>query len=146
VIVEALARGRNAMGIWQNLVDDHGFRCRYASVKRFVVKPRGQAARVVITTGPGEEGQVDYGAGPMVRDAGSGKYRRTRLFVFTLGYSRKSVRLVVPRSSAQVWAELHEHAFPRLGRRPFASMKGVPRPSRRRSRATVESRAAASIA
>jgi transposase len=118
LIVEALTRGRNAMGIWQDLVDDHGFRGRYASVKRFVVKLRGQApveARVVITTSPGEEGQVDYGEGPMVRDAASGKYRRTRLFVLTLGYSRKSVRLIVWRSSAQVWAELHERAFRRLG-------------------------------
>ena len=51
----------------------------------------------------------------MVRDEASGKYRRTRLFVLTLGYSRKSVRLIVPRSSAQVWAELHERAFRRLG-------------------------------
>ena len=41
--MEALTRGRNAMGIWQDLVDDHGFRGRYASVKRFVVKLRGQA-------------------------------------------------------------------------------------------------------
>jgi hypothetical protein len=40
---------------------------------------------------PGEEGQVDYGDGPMVRHPATGKYRRTRLFVFTLGYSRKSV-------------------------------------------------------
>ena len=62
-----------------------------------------------------QEGQVDYGEGPMVRDADSGKYRRTRLFVLTLGYSRKAVRLLVPRSSAQVWAELHERAFRRLG-------------------------------
>src|SRR5438093_12626695 len=51
----------------------------------------------------------------MVRDKGTGKYRRTRLFVLTLGYSRKCVRLLVWRSSAQVWAELHEHAFRRLG-------------------------------
>ena len=51
----------------------------------------------------------------MVRDASTGKYRRTRLFVLTLGYSRKSVRLLVWRSSAQVWAELHERAFRRLG-------------------------------
>ena len=118
VIAEALGRGRNAMAIWQDLVDDHGFRARYASVKRFVLKLRGSApaeARVVITTAPGEEAQVDYGEGPMVRDAGTGKYRRTRLFVMTLGYSRKSVRLIVPRSSAQVWAELHERAFRRLG-------------------------------
>jgi hypothetical protein len=33
----------------------------------------------------------------------------------TLGYSRKSVRLIASRSSAQVWAELHERAFRRLG-------------------------------
>jgi len=50
----------------------------------------------------------------MVRDALSGKYRRTRLFVMTLGYSRKSVRLLVFRSSSQIWAELHEQAFRRL--------------------------------
>jgi transposase len=73
-------------------------------------------ARVVITTAPGEEGQVDYGdGGPMVRDRSTGKYRRTRLFVLTLGCSRKSVRLLVWRSSAQIWAELHERAFRRLG-------------------------------
>ena len=34
-------------------------------------------ARAVIVTAPGEEAQVDYGAGPMVRDPQSGKYRRT---------------------------------------------------------------------
>ena len=58
---------------------------------------------------------MDYGTGPMVRDPQSGKYRRTRLFVLTLGHSRKSVRLLVFRSSSRVWAELHEEAFRRLG-------------------------------
>jgi hypothetical protein len=69
----------------------------------------------VITSAPGEEAQVDYGDGPMVRSPETGKYRRTRLFVLTLGYSRKSVRLLTWRSSAQIWAELHERAFRRLG-------------------------------
>jgi hypothetical protein len=76
------------MAIWQDLVDDHGFPARYASVRRFVVALRGSTvpeARVVITTAPGEEGQVDYGDGPMVRVPATGKYRRTRLFVLTLG-------------------------------------------------------------
>jgi transposase len=62
LIIEALGRGRNAMAIWQDLVDDHGFTARYASVRRFVVTLRGTSspeARVVITTAPGEEGQVD---------------------------------------------------------------------------------------
>src|SRR5260370_16836767 len=51
----------------------------------------------------------------MVRDPKTGKYRRTRLFVLTLGYSRKSVRLLVFRSSSRTWADLHEKAFRRLG-------------------------------
>src|SRR5579862_7295457 len=121
LITEALSRGRNAVGIWQDLVDDHSFVAGYSSVKRFVGKLRGGSgaeARVVITTAPGEEAQVDYGEGPMVRDPGTGKYRRTRLFVMTLGYSRKSVRLLTWRSSTQIWAELHERAFRRLGGTP----------------------------
>ena len=118
VIELGLSRGRNAMAIWQDLVDDHGFTGRYNSVKRFVRKQRGittAEARVVIDTAAGEEAQVDYGEGPMVRDPSTGKYRRMRMFVMTLGHSRKSVRLLVFRSSTQTWAELHEKAFRRLG-------------------------------
>ena len=118
----ALSKGRNAKGIWQNLVDEHGFTGGYSSVKRFVRKLRGATsraeARAVITTPPGEEGQVDYGSGPMVRDPQSGRYRRTRMFVLTLGYSRKAVRLLTWQSSTRVWAELHERAFRRLGGTP----------------------------
>lgn len=113
-----LARGRNAMAIWQDLVDQYSFTGSYQSVQRFVRKRRGAQtpeARVVITTPPGQEAQVDYGTGPTVRDPETGKYRRTRLFVMTLGCSRKSVRLLSFRSSARMWAELHEHAFRRLG-------------------------------
>jgi transposase len=106
------------MAIWQDLVDCHGFSASYQSVQRFVRKLQisvSPEARAVIETAPGEEGQVDYGSGPMVRDSQTGKYRRTRLFVFTLGYSRKCVRLLVFRSSVRIWAELHEKAFRRLG-------------------------------
>jgi transposase len=118
IIEVALARGRNAMAIWQDLVSQCGFTAAYTSVKRFVRRLRGvhvPEAHPVIVTAPGEEAQVDYGTGPMVRDPQSGKYRRTRLFVLTLGYSRKSVRLLVFQSSSRTWAELHEKAFRRLG-------------------------------
>jgi transposase len=118
-IALGLSRGRNAMAIWQDLVADSGFSGSYQAVKRFVRKFRGiqpVQARAVIITAPGEEAQVDYGSkGPMVRDAKTGKYRRTRLFVLTLGYSRKAVRLLTFRSSTRIWAELHEKAFRRLG-------------------------------
>lgn len=113
-----LSRGRNAMAIWQDLVSEFGFASSYQSVQRFVRKRRGTQtpeARVVIVTAAGQEAQVDYGTGPMVRDPESRKYRRTRLFVMTLGCSRKSVRLLTFRSSSRIWAELHERAFLRLG-------------------------------
>jgi transposase len=121
LITAALAHGRNAMAIWQDLIDAHAFPAGYASVRRFVRQLRGATtpeAHAVIQTPPGEEGQVDYGDGPMVRHPQSGKYRRIRLFLFTLGYSRKSVRLLTWRSSTRLWAELHERAFRRLGGAP----------------------------
>ena len=42
----------------------------------------------IIQTAPGEEAQVDYGEGPIVRAPATGKYRRTRLFVLSLGFPR----------------------------------------------------------
>lgn len=118
LIEQALVLKRNAMSIWQQLVDQHGFSASYQSVKRFVRKLRGGTtaqACAVIETAPGEEAQVDYGSGPMVLDQHSGKYRRTRLFVLTLGFSRKCVRLLTFHSSARIWCELHETALRRLG-------------------------------
>ena len=59
----------------------------------------------------------------MVRDATTGKYRRTRLFVLTLGCSRKSVRLLTWRSSAKTgasctsWPSGGSAARPRRGAR-----------------------------
>jgi hypothetical protein len=40
----SLSNGRNAKAIYQDLVDSHGFTGRYASVKRFVSRSRGQSA------------------------------------------------------------------------------------------------------
>ncbi len=65
-----LSRGRNAVAIWQDLVDQHGFAGGYQSVKRFVRKLRGvqsPEARAVILTPAGE----DYGEfSVMVRSGG----------------------------------------------------------------------------
>jgi transposase len=64
-IEQAVHRGRQAMAIWQDLVDDptNGFDAGYASVQRFVRKLRetqGREAHPVIVSAPAEEGQV-YG-------------------------------------------------------------------------------------
>ena len=105
LIEGALSQGRNAMSVWQELVDRHGFAGSYESVKRYARKLRGTQspeACGIIETAPGEESQVDYGTGPMVRDPQTGKYRRTRLFVLTLGFSRKCVRLLCFHSSTRI--------------------------------------------
>jgi len=71
-------------------------------VKRFVARLKASTPREAhpsIFASPGEEAQIDYGEGPMVRHPETGEYRRTRLFVLTLGSSRKSVRLLTFKSS-----------------------------------------------
>ena len=122
LIEEALGRGRNASAIWQDLVDDHGFAAGYASVRRFVRQLRGDGAgrgarRHRHGAGRGSAGRLRRGADGAA-PPGGGKYRRTRLFVLTLGYSRKAVCLLTWQSSAQIWATLHEQAFRRLGGAP----------------------------
>ena len=105
--------GRNAMSIYQELVDERGFSQRYNSVKRFCRGLRQcepeQFDRLEFS--PGEEAQVDYGEGAATRHPRTGKYRKPRLFVMTLRYSRRSFRQVVWKSSSQAWARLHEQAF-----------------------------------
>src|SRR5690606_42134922 len=119
--IEAQLRlGRNATAIYQELADTHGFAGHYNSVQRFVARLRVREPEQFdrLSFLPGEEMQVDYGEGAPTRVPGSERYRKPRLFVATLRYSRASFRLVVWKSSHQLWAELHERAFRYSGGRP----------------------------
>ncbi len=108
---------RNAMAIYQDLVDRHGFAGAYNSVKRFVAKLRiiepVQFDRLSFL--PGEEMQLDYGEGAPTRMPGKNSYRKPRLFVATLRYSRRSFRRVVWNSGQETWAQLHEQAWRYFG-------------------------------
>jgi len=108
--------GRNAVSIYQDLVEQHGFGHRYNSVKRFVhsLRAREPARFDVLEFLPGEEAQVDYGQGALTRCA-NGKYRRPYLFVMTLKYSGKCFRKVTWKTSQQIWAQLHEQAWRAFG-------------------------------
>jgi len=115
--IEAQVRlGRNATAIYQDLVDHHSFVSRYNSVKRFCrgLRRREPAQFDRLEFLPGEEAQVDYGEGALTLTA-TGRYRRPRLFVMTLRYSRRSFRRVVWTSSSETWARLHEEAFRYFG-------------------------------
>ena len=108
--------GRNAVSIYQDLVEAHGFAHQYNSVKRFVGRLRARAPERfdVLEFLPGEEAQVDYGQGAPTRTA-TGKYTRPALFVMTLKHSGKSFRKVVWKTNQTVWAQLHEEAFRAFG-------------------------------
>lgn len=116
-IQEQVDLGRNAMAIYQDLVDGHAFRAKYDSVKRFVggLKRRDPERYDRLEFLPGEEAQVDYGQGAPTHYEPTGRLRRPRLFVMTLRFSRKAFRKVVWKSSQEIWAKLHEEAFRALG-------------------------------
>ncbi len=111
-----VALGRNALAIYQDLVDLHGFASRYNSVKRFVrtIKAREPERFDVLEFLPGEEAQVDYGQGALTR-LPNGSYRRPYLFVMTLKYSGKCFRKVVWKTDQATWASLHEEAWRSFG-------------------------------
>ncbi len=116
--IEAQVRlGRNAMAIYQELVEPFGFSHRYNSVKRFCrpLKHKAPEAFDRLEFRPAEGPRVDYGEGALTRDPVSGRYRRPRLFVMTLKYSRRSFRRVVWKSSTEAWARLHEEAWRAFG-------------------------------
>jgi transposase len=108
--------GRNAVSIYQDLVERFGFTNKYNSVKRFVrgLKREDPKQFDRLEFLPGEEVQVDYGTGAKTLHS-TGKYRKPRLFVMTLKYSRRSFRKVVWKSSKETWAKLHEQAFRYFG-------------------------------
>jgi transposase len=112
--IEAQVRlGRNAIAIYQELVDTRGFSHAYNSVKRFCrgLRRREPEQFDRLEFAAAEECQVDYGEGAPTRHPVTGKYRKPRLFVMTLCYSRRSFRQVVWKSSTETWARLHEQAF-----------------------------------
>jgi transposase len=97
---------RNATAIYQDLVDRFAFDGAYNSVKRFVRKLCSREAEQFdrLEFAPAEEAQVDYGEGAPTRVPGSDRYRKPRLFVMTLRYSRRCFRRVVWKSSQETWA------------------------------------------
>jgi transposase len=115
-IEEQVRLGRNAMAVYQDLVERFNFNHKYNSVKRFVRKLKQKTPKQYdrLEFLPGEEAQIDYGKGALSM-LPSGTYRRPRLFVMTLKYSRRSFRKVVWKSGQEAWAKLHEEAFRYFG-------------------------------
>lgn len=111
IILAKLVQSLCAQRIHQDLVAEHGFGSQYDSVKRFVRK-LGKASPLPyrrMECPPGQEAQVDFGAGaPIIDSAGR---RRTHMFRIVLSHSRKGYSEAVFRQTTDDFLAALENAF-----------------------------------
>lgn len=119
-IEEAGALGLSAKRIHQDLVATHGFTGGYQSVKRFVRRLSAWSDLPFrrMECAPGEEMQVDFGAGAWVVDE-TGRRRRPHLFRCVLSHSRKGYTAVVWRQDTETFLRCLEDAFRQFGGVPL---------------------------
>ncbi len=108
--------GLTAQRIYQDLKVELSFSGSYQSVKRFVQKLRRTNPKLVcrIEVQPGEEVQVDFGAGPMLVAPEGGK-RKTWIFRIVLSYSRKAYSEAVLRQDTETFIRCLENGFRHFG-------------------------------
>ena len=90
-IKSAVEAGLCGQRIYQDLKSDHGFEGAYDAVKRYVRRLYPQQAPRIwrMESPPGEEAQVDFGAGAWIIGE-QGRKRRSYIFRIVLSYSRKA--------------------------------------------------------
>lgn len=101
-IQDKLDGGLSAQRIFQDLVIEKGFAGSYSSVKRYV-RRLGAATPLPfrrMECRPGEEVQVDFGAGPWVVE--DGRKRRTHVLRITLSHSREGYSEAIFRQTVNV--------------------------------------------
>jgi transposase len=110
----------SAQRIYQDLVADHGFAGSYYCVRRFVRRLEGAHDLPFrrIESDPGDEAQVDFGAGAPVVGP-DGKRQRTHVLRVVLSHSRKGYSEAVYRQTTDDFLRCLEGAFRHFG--------GVPR-------------------
>ena len=115
-ITSRLEAGLTAERIHRELRDGLGFGGSYQSVKRFAAQIRQtQPQRVQrLESAPGEEAQIDFGQGPMVKDA-HGKRRRTHILRVVLSFSRKGYSEAVFSQNTETFLRCLENAFRHFG-------------------------------
>lgn len=115
-ILAKLEQGLSAVRIHQDLSEDPEFTASYYSVRRFVTRLQKKSKLPLrrLETLPGEEAQVDFGTGALVRMP-DGKTRRPWIFRIVLSHSRKAYSEAVWRQSTESFIQCLENAFWHFG-------------------------------
>jgi len=123
-ILRKLEQGLTAQRIWQDLFEEHGFKAKYHSVRRYVAKLQQKTPQLVrrMEVAAGEEAQVDFGTGAwiMTTDAATGKKTRRRSWVFriVLSHSRKAYSEAVFHQNTEAFIGALENSFRYFGGTP----------------------------
>jgi transposase len=109
----------SAQILYQELKDGHGFTGSYKIVQRAVRPLRTAASVAALTqrrfeTAPGEQAQCDWG---QVTVSLAGMRTKLRVFVMTLGYSRRGFAMGFERERMPDLLAAHEAAFAHFGGR-----------------------------
>ncbi len=116
LIEEKVTQGLTAQRVYQDLKLEVQFAGSYESVKRFVRRLRkADPARVWrIEVGPGEEVQVDFGAGAPIHSS-DGRRRKSWVFRIVLSHSRKAYSEAVFHQDTETFLRCLENGFRHFG-------------------------------
>jgi transposase len=103
--------------LYQELTGQHGYAGSYETVKRFVAPLRELSGSDALTqtrfeTAPGQQSQIDWGQARVGFRYGPAS---VRIFVLTLGFSRRGFYWVYPDERLNQFLEAHERAFDHFG-------------------------------
>ena len=107
------AEGVSGVAIHAALCREHGYTGSYSAVHRLLASIHASLppeATVPLTFAPAEAAQVDFGAGPHLRDE-AGVRRRAWCFVMTLCFSRHQYVEFVFDQTVATWLGCHRRAF-----------------------------------
>ncbi len=107
----------SARVLYQELKSERSYRGSYETVKRFVAPLREFAASEAVTktrfeTAPGQQSQIDWGQVRVPMQHGPSALR---IFVLTLGFSRRGFYWAYPDERLSQFLEAHERAFAHFG-------------------------------
>ena len=108
--------GLSARRIYQDLVEQNGFRESYQSVQRFIRKLKAAQPQRIwrVEAQSGEEVQVDFGLGAPIYDE-AGRSRRSWVFRMVLSYSRKAYSEAVLRQDTETFLRCLENGLRAFG-------------------------------
>lgn len=121
IIERWFAQGVSGVAIHAALRRERGFAGSYSAVRRMLAALRAALppdTTVPLVFAPGEAGQVDFGAGPVLVDPATGELRRTWCFVMTLCFSRHQYAEFVWDQTVATWLGCHRRAFEWFGAVP----------------------------